>query len=242
MQKNLNKELYSDKLFKAWAEKESLHDIEAYFLKKYLTNKNGEILEAGTGGGRIIFEIEKLGFKQLHAFDYVEKMIQVCNNKKHSKNSIVNFKVADATNLSDYKSEYFNYLIYLQQVLCFVDKDKLEEALSEAHRIGKKNSIYIYSFLNWNSKYYNPVLSILVNLFRLLRNEKMDKYVLPWLNINGKFNWKFLHKNQPQNIWFKEKEIISILEKNGFSVLEVKSSINTSNKKNHIHLACKKIN
>lgn len=242
MQKNLNKELYSDKLFKVWADKNDLIALEEYFIKKYLINKNGKILEAGTGGGRIIFEIEKLGFKQLNAFDYVEKMIQVCNSKKNNKNSIINFKTADATNLSDYESDYFDYLIYLQQVLCFVDKDKLREALNEAYRIGKKNSVYIYSFLNWNSKFYNPVLSILVNLFRLLRNEKVDKYVLPWLNINGAFNWKFLNRNQPQNVWFKRNQVINILEKNGFSILEVKSKVNNSSKNSHIHIACKKVN
>ena len=240
MKRNLNKDLYSEQLFKVWTEKNDLLPIESYFIKKYLSNIEGKVIEAGTGGGRIIFEIEKLGFSKLEAFDYVENMIAFCKKKKNKLNSAINFKTNDATNLISYNNKEFDYLIYLQQVLCFVDKDLLPKALKEAHRIGKKNSTYIFSFLNWHSKFYNPILSFLVNFFRGLRNEKTCKYKLPWLIIDGKFNWKFLNKNQPQNIWFKENEIITILENNGFSILEVKTQIESSNKPQHIHITCKK--
>ncbi|MDO5980469.1 class I SAM-dependent methyltransferase [Flavivirga spongiicola] len=240
MKNNLNKDLYSDQLFKVWAEKNDLLSIESYFIKKYLSNKEGKVIEAGTGGGRIIFEIERLGFYKLEAFDYVENMITFCNKKKKELNASINFKTADATNLITYTDNSFDYLIYLQQILCFVDKELLPKALKEAHRIGKVDSTYIFSFLNWHSKFYNPILSFLVNFFRIIRNDKIRKYELPWLNIDGKFNWKFLNKKQPRNIWFKESDIITILKNNGFSILEVKTQIEPSNKMQHIHIACKK--
>ena len=242
MQKNLNKTLYSEQLFKVWSEKKELLPIEDYFIKKYFSNKKAKTLEAGTGGGRIIFEIEKLGFINLEAFDYVEKMISFCNNKKQHLKSSIKFKTADATYLNEYQTEEFEYLIYLPQVLCFIDKEKLPEALKEAHRIGKEESLYIFSFLNWDSKIYNPILSVLVNFLRILRIEKINKYKLPWLNINEKFNWRFLNKNQPNNLWFKEKHILEILKNNGFSIIEIKSKINSSDKIGHIHIACKKAN
>ena len=242
MPKKLNKVLYSDQLFSVWSSKEDLLPIEKYFLEKYLVNKKGKVVEAGTGGGRIIFEIEKLGFSNLEAFDYVDKMISFCNIKKERLNSSINFKNADATNLITFKEKEFDYLIYLQQVLCFVDKENLPQALKEAHRIGKQDSIYIYSFLNWNSKFYNPILSIMVNFFRILRGEKTNKYELPWLILNEKINWRFLNKNQPQNIWFKKNSIIDILKKNGFSIIEVKSQVDTADKMGHLHIACKKTN
>ena len=240
MQKNLNKTLYSDQLFSVWSSKEELLVIEKYFLEKYLINKNGKVIEAGTGGGRIIFEIEKLGFSNLDAFDYVDKMISFCNIKKEHLNSSINFKNADATNLITYSEKEFDYLIYLQQVLCFIDKDELPIALKEAYRIGKQDSVYIYSFLNWNSKFYNLILSLIVNFFRILRGEKTSKYKLPWLIIDNKFNWKFINKNQPQNIWFKKKHILDILKKNGFSLIEIKTQVDNSDKNGHIHIACKK--
>lgn len=242
MQKNLNKDLYTDQLFKVWSEKKGLLLIEEYFIKKYLLNKNGKIIEAGTGGGRIIFEIENMGYSDLEAFDFVENMISYCNKNKKKLNSSINFKVTDAINLKTYKTDSFDYLIYLQQVLCFIDIENLPSALKEAFRIGKDESIYLFSFLNWNSKYYNPFLSIVINVFRIFRGEKTNKHKLPWLKINEKINWKFLSKNQPQTMWYKEKHIIEILEKNGFSIVESKIQINASEKKGHIHLACKKSN
>ncbi len=236
----LNKNLYATKLFKIWSEKKDLIPLETYFIEKYLSNKNGKIIEAGVGGGRISFKLENLGYHSIEAFDYVDNMIAFCNKKKTTLNSGINFKIADATNLFEYESKSFDYLIYLQQVLCFLDETNFIKALNEAYRIGKDDATYIFSVLNWNIKVYNPVLSAIVNLFRFLRLEKTNKYKLPWLNIDGKFNWKFLNKNQPQNVWFKEKHILDILKKHGFFIVEVKSQMTTYNKFGHIHIACKK--
>lgn len=241
MHKNLNKNLYSEQLFKVWSEKKELLSIEKYFIKKYLSNKKGKVIEAGTGGGRIIFEIERLGFTNLLAFDYVEKMIAFSEEKKKELNSLINFKIADATNLSSFNSNNFDYLIYLQQVLCFMSAESLTKALKEAHRIGAQDSIYLFSFLNWNSKFYTPILSMTINFIRVLRREQTDKYKLPWLIIDGKFNWKLLNKNQPQSIWYNEKHIIGILKQYGFSIIESKSKLKSSDKVGHIHIACKKL-
>jgi hypothetical protein len=73
-----------------------------------------------------------------------------------------------------------------------------------------------------------------------LRNEEINKYKLPWLNIGKKFNWKLLGKNQPSNIWFREEYIIGILKNSGFSIVEVKNRLSSSDKIGHIHIVCKK--
>ena len=244
MDKNLNKELYSKELFKAWSQKQGLLAPEEYLINKYLLNKEGKIIESGTGGGRIIFEIEKLGFKKMEAFDYVQNMIEYCNIKKANIDSKIDFNLADATNLSRYKSNDFDYLIYLQQVLCFIENDLFDRSLKEAYRIGNKNSVYIFSFLNWESKIYNPLLSWIVNLFRIIRNEKKSKYQLPWLILDGKFNWKLLNPNQPQNLWFKKDTISKILIENNFTIIESKSEGeilgNNNSKRGHLYFVCKK--
>jgi ubiquinone/menaquinone biosynthesis C-methylase UbiE len=246
MNENLNKELYSEKLFNIWSQKLGLLPSEEYLINQYFLNKESKIIEAGTGGGRIIFEIEKLGFTKLEAFDFVENMITFCKEKKIKFGSNIKFRVADATKLNCYESNSFDYLIYLQQVLCFVDKDLFPQSLREAHRIGNENSVYIFSFLNWESKFYNPFLNWLVNLFRVIRNEKKVKHQLPWLIINGKFNWKFLNSNQPQNLWFKKENIIKILNDNGFNIIELITGENILNKHNsksgHLYIICKKNN
>ena len=241
MHPNLNKDLYSGKLFKTWSEKSGLLLIEKYFIQKYLLNNAAKVVEAGTGGGRIIFEIENLGYNDLYAFDYVDKMITICNQKKKQNKSKIQFKIANALKLDCYKDNQFDYLVYLQQILCFLDKDKLHIGLKEAHRIGNTNAVYLFSFLNWDSKWYNPIFSLIVNFFRVVKNNKVSKNELPWLKINNKFNWRFLNKNQPLNLWLKEKEIVKILENNGFSIIEIKTKVNGDDKVGHIHVACKKI-
>jgi hypothetical protein len=169
---NLNKELYSGKLFNIWSKKCGLLPTEKYLLNKYLLNKQAKIIEAGTGGGRIIFEIEKLGFTKLEAFDFVENMITFCKEKKRKFSSNIKFRV--------------------------------------------------------------------------IRNEKKVKHQLPWLIINGKFNWKFLNSNQPQNLWFKKENIIKILNDNGFNIIEIITGENILNKHNsksgHLYIVCKKNN
>ena len=240
LKRNLNKELYSDKLFKIWVEKNNLLKLEDYFINKYLKNRNGRVIEAGTGGGRIIFEIESMGFLRLCAFDYVEEMINYCNKKKKRMKSSVVFKNADATDLMDYEDETYDYLIYLQQILCFLEKEDLNNGLKEAYRIGKMNAVYIFSFLNWDSKLYNSLLSALINFVRFFRGEQTDKYRLPWLKIDGKFNWKFLNSNQPQNLWFKEKVVVELLKEHGFNILEIKNRVENKDCMGHIHIACTK--
>lgn len=246
MDKNLNKELYSNKLFKVWSEKQGLIPTEEYLIHKYLVNKDAKIIEAGTGGGRIIFEVEKLGFRKLEAFDFVDSMVEFCRLKKNKLNCNIEFNTADATDLIDYNTGEFEYLIYLQQILCFVSKDLFVQSLKEAYRIGKNNSIYLFSFLNWESKKYNPILSKLVNLFRALRNEKTSKYELPWLMLDGKFNWKLLNSNQPQNQWFKKDYISKVLIDNGFEIIELKTGGEILGSKNsnsgQLYIVCKKTN
>ncbi len=245
MKNNFNQNLYATSLFNEWANKEDFDFTEKYFLNKYITDTSKHVIEAGTGGGRIIFYLEKQGFNNLEAFDYVPEMIAYCKTKKDHIKSKIKFKVANAVYLTKYHDNTFDYLIYMQQVLCFVNKENFLKSLHEAHRIGHAKSIYIFSFLNWDSKVYNPVLSLVVNFFRLIRGEKVAKYYLPWLKLNGKFNLELLNGNQPKNLWVKRKTLVNIIENTGFKIIEMKTEgeLLRKRKKNKgkIYIACKKI-
>jgi 2-polyprenyl-3-methyl-5-hydroxy-6-metoxy-1,4-benzoquinol methylase len=242
---NLNKVLYSNDLFKEWAEKRGLLPEEQLFIERYFTKKNTAIIEAGTGGGRIIFSLEKMGFASLEAFDYVEEMIAYCEAEKRKNASDVNFRVANAIDLSSYRAGAFDYLVYLQQVLCFINKEQIKQALTEAYRIGQGDAVYLFSFLNWNSKKYNYVLSILVNIFRFFRGEKTSRQELPWLLIGGKLNWQLFTGNQAGNIWFKRQQIVDLLSMQGFKVIDLRTANQILEKGRadggHFYVACKKI-
>ncbi|MBP0902479.1 class I SAM-dependent methyltransferase [Mariniflexile gromovii] len=230
---DLSKKLYATTLLDKWSKIEIIYHHESFLIKKYLIDKTKNVLEAGTGGGRLVFYIEELGFKNISAFDFVPEMVDYANNRKRIVKSNIEFIVADATDLYQYENDSFHYLIYFQQVLGFISDESLfKNSLKEAYRIAQKNAIVMFSFSEWNSRKINPLISIVVNFLRIIRGEKYQKHHLPWLKLNGKFNWKFLNKNQPLVYWVKKDYLISLLENIGFSVIEVYGELN---------LVCKKI-
>lgn len=244
--KNLNAELYSNDLFKSWTNKKGLIPVEEFLIKKYLTDTKKNVLEAGTGGGRISFQIEQMGFNNISAFDFVPNMIWYANEVAKNEGSNVIFKILDASNLEVYESNTFDYLIYLQQVLCFIDKEDLFiDSIKEAYRIAKQDGIIIFSFLDFDSRIYNSTLSQIISILRKLRKEDISKQYLPWLKINNKFNWKLFNKNQPVTYWVKRDQIISVLKEIGFSILEAQNAnqVTEQNDKKRIgmlYIVCRK--
>jgi len=243
--RDLNAELYSNELLSDWTNRINLISAEEYLLNKYLTNKTENVLEAGTGGGRIAFNIEKIGFKNISAFDVVPEMIENAKLIAKKENSNIDFKIADAKSLNEYKSDTYHYLIYLQQVLCFIsDADSFSDSLKEAYRILRKEGIVIFSFLDMESRFYNYLFSYFINALRFIRKEKVRKYHLPWIIINKKINKNILNKDQPVTYWVKKDRIISKLQEIGFSILEAKNSnqlhSDTRTRKGMLYIVCKK--
>tara|TARA_R110002124_G_C8708462_1_gene494634 strand:+ start:503 stop:709 length:207 start_codon:yes stop_codon:yes gene_type:complete len=52
-------------------------------------------------------------------------MIEYSKIVAKEKESKIKFIVSDATNIEVYENDSFDYLIYLQQVLCFINKEDL---------------------------------------------------------------------------------------------------------------------
>jgi ubiquinone/menaquinone biosynthesis C-methylase UbiE len=152
-------------------------------------------------------------------------MIKYAKEVAKNTGSNIDFKILDASNLTVFENETFDYLIYLQQVLCFIEKEDLFiDALKEAYRIAKKDGIIIFSFLDFNSRISNSTLSRMVNILRKFRNENISRQYLPWLKTNGKINWKFFNKNQAVTYWVKREQIVATIEETGFSIVEVKNT------------------
>jgi len=223
-----NLEIYKTKE-KHWGTNQNvaLRKEEAYLIGKYLTNKDAKVLEAGCGGGRITLKLKDFGIdeQEIDAFDYNDQFIK---NAREFNNNI-NFFVADASDLSDLPSRKYDYLIYLAQILCFLPKEKLGQALSEAHRVGKEGSTVLFSFLRYEGRWYNALLGAILRPLRFIYGEKKSLQELPWLKHSGKINWKFYTKDQATVYWFKEKEIMHLLSEYGFKIDEI--IYNNGNKK-----------
>lgn len=223
-----NRNIYETVEFDAWAYKEGIGYEEKFLCKKYL-NKDLKTVEAGTGGGRLILEMKKLGFTSLYAYDYLPEFI--AEAKKKDPTQSICFEVEDATKLS-YQDCSFEQILYLQQLISSIDGDDNKlKALKEAYRILKLGGIALFSFLSFESRVREPLyIPYLVYLFafrKLLRINRSIQY-LPWLKLGGKPNFLSLLDSEPYVYWYKMSEAYNQLEQVGFKVVAFGSSYQIS--------------
>ncbi|MEG4519589.1 MULTISPECIES: methyltransferase domain-containing protein [unclassified Microcoleus] len=218
-----NQNVFSDVEFTKWAYLEELKLEERFLINKYFS-KEGKTIEAGTGGGRILIEMQKLGFTSLSGFDCATEMIEVAK-QRGGKNGI-SFEVQDATSLP-YEDGSFDQAIYLQQIICFIQDDLGRlNAFKEAHRILKKGGYILFSFLCFDCRTRNmgylPYLKYLFFLRKIVGTNKTIQSI-PWLKHHGKPNWSALLDKGPYTYWYKIEEICQICQKVGFEVVALGS-------------------
>ncbi|MEG5031434.1 class I SAM-dependent methyltransferase [Microcoleus sp. AT3-D2] len=218
-----NKEVYSTVEFEVWADKKGLNEAENYLILKYL-KKNKKTVEAGTAAGRILLEMKDLGFQYLYGYDYVPEFIEQAKQREASQS--ISFEVQDATDLS-YESSGFEQIIYLQQIVCFIEEEeKRLKALREAYRILKKDGTALFSFLNFESRIKSPFVVYLAYLSMLRRFSGANRSIqyIPWLKLGGKYNFLALLDRGPYPYWYKVQEAHQILTQVGFKIVAVGSS------------------
>ena len=219
-----NANVFSNVEFTNWAHLEELKPEEKCLIQKYLENQ-GKTIEAGTGGGRILIEMQKLGFTSLSGFDCAPEMIEVA--KQRGENNDLSFEVQDATNLP-YQDNSFDQAIYLQQIICFIQDDLGRlNAFKEAHRILKKGGYILFSFLCFDGRVKNigyiPYLWYLSLLRKVVRSNRTMQS-MSWLKHNDKPNWDALIDKGPYTYWYKTEEVCQICEKVGFEVVSLGSA------------------
>lgn len=231
-----NKEIYSTVYFDHWAYKVNLLPQEKFLIETYL-DKERKTVEAGTAGGRIVLEMQKLGFKYLYGFDFVPELIDKA--KQRDTTGSISFDVEDATALN-YNDCSFDQLVYLQQIMCLIEDKSLRlTAFKEAYRILRKGGTAIFSFLNFESRAKNTAyLAYLVYLgtLRQLRRSKYPIQYIPWLNLDGKFNFDALLDRQPYTYWYKLEEAYEFLKKMDFEIIALGSDFQVSQGKMHVSL------
>jgi ubiquinone/menaquinone biosynthesis C-methylase UbiE len=214
--------------FGKWACAEKLNKDEKYLIQSYL-DRNKKTIEAGTGGGRILFGMKELGFKNLTGFDFIPEFIEVARQKDITHN--ISFEIQDATKLK-YEDSSFDHALYLGNLLCFIESDYARASvMREAYRILKTNGISLFSFLCFEirKKKKFPYLAY-ISLTRKLNGSNLGIQYLPWVRLGGKINYKALADHKPHIYWYKIKEANQSLQSAGFDIIAVASSrqINSS--------------
>lgn len=228
-----NKQIYSTLEFEDWAYKELLLDEEKYLIENHL-DRSGKTLEAGTGGGRILLEMNQMGFTSLCGYDYVPDLIEQA--KQRDSSGSICFEVGDATNLK-YGDNDFNQIVYLQQILCFIeDSEARLKALKEAYRILEKGGTALFSFLSFHARTSSAVYSVYLMYLRGLRSWRgstRSLQYLPWLKHGGKINWSAFLDREPYVYWYKLEEADRLLKEVNFEVVAVGSDFQLRQGKIH---------
>lgn len=231
-----SQEIFASKEFDVWAYREGLSVEEKYLIEKYL-HKEQKTIEARTGGGRILLEMKKLGFKFLQGYDFLPEFIELAK-KKDPSNSIC-FEVENAINLS-YEDCSFEQIIYLQQMICSIEEeeDRLK-AIEEAYRILKTGGTALFSFLSFDARYklpmYIPYLAYLL-ILRSVLGKQHSIQELPYLNHNSKPNFSALLDRRPYLYWYTIQEAYQVLKKVGFEIVAMGSSYQINQRKMHTSL------
>ncbi|MBW7954461.1 class I SAM-dependent methyltransferase [Candidatus Gracilibacteria bacterium] len=156
----------SDIVSESYSNKFYLKDKEdLFFLNK---SKNLKILDIGCGGGRTTFSLYNLGFNNIIAGDYSNRMIEKAkNNSLELKIEENLFYVIDATNLETFKDDIFDIVFFSYNGIDYIPSIEYRlKAFKEINRVLKKGGSFFYSFHNtyWFSVYR------LINLIRTFIN------------------------------------------------------------------------
>lgn len=214
-------EYYKDHILNLYLENTwvsgAVREITEYALNPY----EGSVLEVGTGAGNYARYLESLGFSEVTAIDIIPEMIERAREVSSSTESKVNFEVGDAVNLSRFKSNSFDHLVYFGNVLSMIPEEFLPKALEEAYRVGKTGANYVFTFCDWESKRFYPFYSRGLNLFRRITGQPVRKFYLPEFRINGNLNRRLLKKDDPCIYWAKDDKVRDQLKAAGFRQIEI---------------------
>jgi ubiquinone/menaquinone biosynthesis C-methylase UbiE len=213
-----NRRLYEETVFDFWASRTALTTVEEVLVDRFL-DKDGRTVEAGTGAGRILFDLDERGFGDLHGFDYVPGFIEIARSRDRSGS--IEFTVQDAVDL-DYRDAEFDQAIYLQQVLCFIeDPDDRLRAISEAARVLKPGGTALFSFLCHEARMNHPLYAAFARYLRIqrrLRRRDVSPQYQPWLKTSDKPNPAALVDRGPYVYWYRLHEALDHLDHAGFNV------------------------
>jgi len=216
-----NREIYGSVELEPWTQRTELEPAEAFLLKHYL-KPGGRTIEAGTGGGRILFALHDLGFRDLHGFDFVEGMVRAADDRNRDRH--LRFSVQDATQLA-YGDGSFDQIIYLQQIISLIESPEgRRRAMMEAYRILRPGGLALFSFLSHEARSQIPIYRAYrsyLRLFRFVFGIRRDIQTWPWLRLGGRFNFRALWDRGPYVRWFRAEEAESELSAVGFKVESV---------------------
>lgn len=212
---------------KRWTELGKLIPAEHAIIQEFLS-PDVSTVEAGTGGGRIPLQMQRMGFTSLSGFDFVPESIDVARTQDPSGK--IDYQVHDATCLG-YADGTFDQIVYLQHFLSYAtDPTRRAVMASEARRILKDGGVGLFSVLCFEGSKTTPAKSAIykiylpyLRLLRRLRKQDRSIQILPQIPMNNHFNFGSVTDKGPFLYWYRVEEIEEVLRVAGFKVERVGS-------------------
>jgi SAM-dependent methyltransferase len=200
---------------------ESLLEPERVLIEGWLL-RDRRTLEGGTGAGRILANMCRLGFSDLHGYDYVQSLIAQAHGL--IGRGVRSLTVQTGTQLA-YRDCSFDQVVYLQQFIGFMPGDEGRVAAArEAYRVLTRGGTAVFSFLNINDRNQTRGSRTYVRYLRMLRAIVRSPRPLadqPWLRVAGKPNLGAVFDRGPYVHWFEPTEACELLERAGFQVRQI---------------------
>ena len=167
---------------------------------EFLKNKNGNILDLGSGSGRHLLKLKNKN-TVFFLVDFSEKMIELAKEKAEKQKINAEFEIIDLEKQKlPFKDSFFDSAISIAFLHC-LNKKNHEKAIKELYRVMKPKAEALIIVWNKASKRF--------------KNTGKEKYV----------GWR--DKGKRYYYLFDENELIKLLEKVGFKIKEkLESNVN----------------
>ena len=215
-----NRDRYATTDFDKWATNgRHLSSAERWLIENYLS-KDGDTMEAGTGGGSIVYAMRGMGFTSLTGFDNVPGLVQAA--RAGDPAGEITFDVQEATDL-DYEDGSFDQIIYFQLLLSLVEGEEGRvEALREAYRVLRSGGVALFCVASretGESRTTIRAMGLWLSALRALRRTDRNPQDWPHIRVGDQRNLGAFLDRGPYLHWFTEAEARELLEAAGFSIV-----------------------
>lgn len=183
-----------DKIAEEWSE---FKKNPARGIEEFLKNKEGKILDLGSGSGRNLIELKNV---EWYLVDFSGKMLKLAEKKAKEKKIKIKTFAVDLTELP-FKDEFFYSAIAIASIHCIEGEKNRKKAVEELFRVLKPKSEAFIAVWNKDSKRF--------------KNSPREKYV-GWTNKGLRYYYLF-----------EENEIHELFKKAGFKIKKkIESEVN----------------
>lgn len=117
--------------------------------------KEQAILDIGVGGGRTVKPLLQLS-NNYTGLDYVEEMVQECRSQYPG----ISFKQADARDLSEFKDNSFQLIMFSMNGISMVDHEGRIKILNEVFRLLSPGGYFLFSTYNQDNSDYKKLFQL----------------------------------------------------------------------------------